>query len=139
MAAERVKRLKDLTDVLERLPQSPDRDRLLDEVRSRAVDLDTGVAPRAMLPIQEPAHAPVAPMPKPRRLSRVSLAAQPQRARAMEPALPPSAASPSTDREHVFWAAERLSLEESPEFPSSHHAPAQGGRAVRPWTLGLRG
>jgi hypothetical protein len=71
-------------------------------------------------------------MPKPRRLSRVSLAAQPQRARAMEPALPPSAASPSTDREQVFWAAERLSLEESPEFP-------QGGRAVRPWTLGLRG
>ncbi len=136
MAPERVKRLKDLTDVLERLPQSPDRDRLLGEVRSRAVDLDTGVAPRAMLPMQEPAHAPVAPMSSPRRLSRVSHAAKPQRARALEPALVPPAVTPSTDGEQVFWAAERLSLEESPE---SHHAPAQNGRAVPSWTLGLRG
>jgi hypothetical protein len=77
-------------------------------------------------------------MSSPRRLSRVSLAAQPQRARATEPALPPSAATPSTDRDQVFWATEHLSLEESPEFPSSDHAPAQGGRAVPPWTLGLR-
>jgi len=129
MAAERVKRLKDLMDVLLRLPESPDRDRLLSEVRSRAVDLDTGVAPRAMLPMREPAPAPVASMrPKRPRLGRVALAAQPQPARAAAPALPTSAATPATDREQVFWAAERFSLEES-----------HGDRAVRPWTLGLRG
>ena len=57
MAAERVKRLKDLTDMVLRLPESPDRDRLLHEVRSRAVDLDTGVTPRGMVPLREPAPA----------------------------------------------------------------------------------
>jgi hypothetical protein len=63
MAAKRVKRLKDLVDLLERLPASPDRDRVLSEVRSRAVDVDTGVTPRAMLPLREPAPAPVLPRP----------------------------------------------------------------------------
>ena len=61
MAAKRVKRLKDLVGLLERLPASPDRDRVLSEVRSRAVDLDTGVRPRAMLPVRDPTPPPVLP------------------------------------------------------------------------------
>src|SRR3954471_11199608 len=55
MAAKRVKRLKDLVELLEKLPATPDRDRMLSEVRSRAVDLETGVTPRAMLALREPA------------------------------------------------------------------------------------
>jgi hypothetical protein len=54
----RVKRLKDMVDRIERLPASEARDRLLSEVRSRAVDVDTGVTPRAMLPLREPAQPP---------------------------------------------------------------------------------
>ena len=70
MAAQRIKRLKDLVDMLERLPPSPDRDRVLSEVRSRAVDLDTGVTPRAMLPVREPSPPPVTPkLPVDERLS----------------------------------------------------------------------
>jgi hypothetical protein len=61
MAANRVRRLKDVVGLLERLPASPDRDRILSEVRSRAVDVDTGVAPRAMLPLREPTPALVGP------------------------------------------------------------------------------
>ena len=51
----RVERLKHLIAEIELLPVSPERERLLSEFRSRAVDVDTGVAPRAMLPMSEPA------------------------------------------------------------------------------------
>jgi hypothetical protein len=133
MAAERVQRLKGLTDMLMRLPPSPERDRLLDEVRSRAVDVDTGVTPRAMLPLREPSPPPApvaARMPERRQRSRVTFAAQPQRPRprAVEPT---PTAEPSRDSEPVFWSAERLSLDDSPRPHDDY--------AVPPWTLGLRG
>jgi hypothetical protein len=48
----RLERLRDLATRLEQLPASDARERMLAEVRSRAVDLDTGVKPRAMLPIE---------------------------------------------------------------------------------------
>jgi hypothetical protein len=133
MAAERVKRLKDLTDLLSRLPPSAERDRLLDEVRSRAVDVDTGVTPRAMLPLHEPALSPVPARVAPRSTerrgpNRVTFGAQPQRARAVEPT---PAAEPARHSEPVVWSAERLSLDDSP-LPHGDHA-------VAPWTLGLRG
>ena len=83
MAADRVKRLKDLIDVVMRLPESPDRDRLLSEVRSRAVDLDTGVTPRAMLPLREPAPVAVAP---PLRKRRAVMTPVPPRAPSPAPA-----------------------------------------------------
>ena len=54
-------RLKELLTRLEQLPASAKRNRMLSEVRSRAVDLDTGVAPRAMLPVHEPIHGPRRP------------------------------------------------------------------------------
>ena len=57
--ARRVRRLRDLIAQIESLPESPDRDRLLSEFRSRAVDIDTGVTPRAILPMREPAPASV--------------------------------------------------------------------------------
>jgi hypothetical protein len=48
----RLQRLRDLAARLEQLPASEARERMLTEVRSRAVDLDTGVKPRAMLPVE---------------------------------------------------------------------------------------
>ena len=134
MAAERVKRLKDLVELLERLPSSPDRDRVLSEVRSRAVDLDTGVTPRAMLPVREPAPPPV--LPKLRKRDRASiitgtvLSPPP----VDEPAGTRFASGASTDLEQAVCLDERLSLEDSPLADVR----ARDGRAVPPWTRGLR-
>lgn len=133
MAAKRIKRLKDLVDLLERLPASPDRDRVLSEVRSRAVDLDTGVTPRAMLPVREPAPPPVLPKP-PKRASSITWTAPAPPAPAVEFAHSPFALGLSKDLEQTVCLDERLSLEDSP-LP---HVRAQGDRAVPPWTLGLR-
>jgi hypothetical protein len=120
MAAERVKRLKDLVEMVMRLPESPERDRLLSEVRSRAVDIDTGVTPRAMLPLREPAAA--------------SLAALPKRRPAVQPRRAPAPPRPSLDSQPTWdtllGAAGHLSLDDSP--PGD-------GQPARPWTLGLRG
>ena len=136
MAAKRVKRLKDLIDLLERLPASPDRDRVLSEVRSRAVDVDTGVTPRAMLPVREPAPPPVLPRPPKRdRASNITRTAPPSPAPAIELARSPLPADRAKDLEQSLWVTnERLSLEDSP-LP---HVRSQGDRAARPWTLGLR-
>jgi hypothetical protein len=132
MAMERVKRLKDLMDVLMQQPASADRDRLLGEVRSRVVDLDTGITPRAMLPLREPPPpAPVAAMAQTRRA--VTLAPKPQAARAGT--LPAPTTKPPSRSEPVRWPADLLTLEDTP-LP---HSPAYGAQAERPWTLGLRG
>jgi hypothetical protein len=135
MAAKRVKRLKDLVDMLERLPASPDRDRVLREVRSRAVDVDTGVTPRAMLPVREPARPPVLPRPpKCDGASGITRTAPPPPARAIELAHSAFATDPSKNLEQTVCVDERLSLEDSP-LP---HVRAHGDRAIPPWTLGLR-
>src|SRR4051812_32253650 len=135
MAAKRVRRLKDLVALLERLPASPDRDRVLSEVRSRAVDVDTGVTPRAMLPVREPAPQPVAPTaPERERASSNTPTAPPPSAPAVEPAHSTFATGPSKDLEHTLPLDERLSLEDSP-LPRLR---ARSNRAVPPWTLGLR-
>jgi hypothetical protein len=69
----RRKRLKLLLDRLAQLPESPERARMLWEVRSRAVDLDTGVIPRAMVPVQAPILGPRRPAPR-RRLAGLAAA-----------------------------------------------------------------
>jgi hypothetical protein len=122
MATEsRVKRLRELIAELELLPVSPERDRLLSEFRSRAVDVDTGVTPRAILPLREiPATRP------------------PQRAvapKVTKAALPANAASRADEVDERLGADERLSLDDA----LRPQAPARGDRAVAPWTLGLRG
>jgi hypothetical protein len=134
MAAQRIKRLKDLVDRLERLPASPDRDRVLSEVRSRAVDLDTGETPRAMLPVREPSPPPVQPKPpkhgRPSSITRRGPLPSP----AARLAHSRFASAASTDLEQALCLDERLSLEESP-LP---YVRVQGDRAVPPWTFGLR-
>jgi hypothetical protein len=133
MAADRVKRLKDLIDVVMQLPESPDRDRLLSEVRSRVVDLDTGVTPRAMLPLREPALVPVAP-----RLLKRSAAMRPAPPRTPSPApAQPAPALRSTadlDWDKVLSETALLSLDDAPGcWPARH-----GDRSARPWAGGLR-
>jgi hypothetical protein len=129
MAAKRVKRLKDLADLLERLPASPDRDRVLSDVRSRAVDIDTGVTPRAMLAVREPAPPPVPPLqPKRDRASSTTGRRPRPPARAVDRARSAFATDPWKDLEQTLRAHEQLSLEDSP-LP---HIRAHGNRAVRP-------
>jgi len=64
VSEHRRERLKHLVDRLTQLPSSPERDRMLSEVRSRVVDLDTGVAPRAMLAVNAPILGPRRPPPR---------------------------------------------------------------------------
>jgi len=127
--AGRIKRLKELIAEIELLPASPERDRLLSEFRSRAVDVDTGVAPRAMLPMAEPVPAPV-------RAGRRPRMEPPVPAPALESALPAASPGARTDNlEEPFWVAEWLSLEDT----AAAAVKTRSGRDVPPWTLGLRG
>jgi hypothetical protein len=133
---ERLKRLKDLVDQLERLPASPDRDRVLAEVRSRAVDVDTGVTPRAMLPVREPTPPPSAPKPRPARYRPRVSTRPPSTVPAVQPARPALA---TTEGMGVLLWDDRLSLEDAPELAPLPHASTDPDGSVPPWTLGLRG
>jgi hypothetical protein len=137
----RVKRLREMVDQIERLPVSPDRDRLLSEVRSRAVDVDTGVTPRAILPLREPEPAPVLPRPPKRdRSTSITRMVPPPPAPAVEFARSASAAdSRYKPQEQPPWLDGRLSLEDSVQASPLPEVRGRGGRPVPPWTLGLRG
>jgi len=132
----RVQRLRELIAQLESLPASPDRDRLLNEFRSRAVDVDTGVTPRAVLPMREPGDALIVKS-RPREGSRgVPRAAPPAPALTVDQPRPAPVANPDATLDEPFWASERLSLDDSePAAPVG----SRGDRIVPPWTLGLRG
>jgi len=100
----RVKRLKDMVDQIERLPASEARDRLLNEVRSRAVDVDTGVTPRAMLPLREPAQPPMLRCQQKRRKTTIiRQVASPPPSPAVEPARRSATAERGTDAQHSVW------------------------------------
>ena len=137
MATEpRIQRLRDMVAQLERLPASPDRDRLLDEVRSRAVDVDTGVTPRSMLPMREPGPAPVITRPTPRHGAKITRRVAPWTpAPSAGSARRSDAAGPTNDPEQWPVPGGHLSLEDTPQ----PHVLVSGNRAVPPWTLGLRG
>ena len=151
----RVQRLRDMVDQIERLPESPERDRLLSEVRSRAVDVDTGVSPRAMLPLREPPLPPPPVLPRPAkrdkaRIIRRVVSRTP--AHAVESARHRSAAGPSVTPERSssmpsrqlkrsrtwtsFVLNDYLSLEDAPPLP---HIRVRGNLSAPPWTFGLRG
>ena len=138
MAVNRLKRLKDLVEQLERLPASPDRDRFLAEVRSRAVDVDTGVTPRAMLPMREPMPPPSAPKQRPERYRPRATTRTSSPARPVQPARPALAHATTDDLGVLLWD-DRLSLEDSPELAPLPHAPRKPDGSVPPWAFGLRG
>jgi hypothetical protein len=137
---QRVKRLRDLVAAIELLPVSPDRERLLSEFRSRVVDVDTGVTPRAMLPLRESAPAPVLRRPPQRdRAPSITRMAPPPPAPAVEFARPASAVSRSKNVEEPFLVDGRLSLEDSLRLSPLPHVRTRSEPDVPSWTLGLRG
>ena len=136
----RVKRLKDMVDRIERLPASEVRDRLLSEVRSRAVDIDTGVTPRAMLPLREPAQPPMLRWPPKRNKTTIirQVASHPP-SPAVESARRSSAAKRGTEPQQSVWLYDRLSLEHTLQLAPVPFVRVRGNRTVPPWTFGLRG
>jgi len=141
MATERrIRRLKDMVDRIERLPASEVRDRLLSEVRSRAVDVDTGVTPRAMLPLREPAPPPLLRRPPKRdRTTIISRAAPQPPTPAVEPARRSPAAGRGKEPQQSVWLDDRLSLEDTLQLSPLPYIRVRGNRTVPPWTFGLRG
>jgi len=139
MATEpRIQRLRDMVAQLERLPASPDRDRLLSEVRSRAVDVDTGVTPRSMLPMREPEPEPARAMtrPTPRHRAKIARRVAPWTpAPSAGSARHSDAAGPTNDPEQWPVLGGHLSLDDTPQ----PDVLVSGNRIVPPWTLGLRG
>lgn len=137
----RIKRLREMVDQVERLPASADRDRLLSEVRSRMVDVDTGVTPRAILPLRE--QEPVAALLRPAKVERpssITSTPPPPPAPAVELALSASAQSGGDEpQEQPPSLDELLSLEDSLQDSPLPAVRGRGGRPVPPWTLGLRG
>jgi hypothetical protein len=159
---DRLAQLRALLNRLERMPASPDRDHMLAEVRSRAVDLDTGIAPRPMRPLESASMTlepeAVAPKPAAKTAPPAPVPARTPAKPAVRRVAPPRAAAPVVRREPVAeppaWeatfpaskAAEvrvdllslggLLSLDD--EVPAT--VPVEGERpANRPWAGGLRG
>jgi hypothetical protein len=153
---DRLEQLRVMVERLEGLPASENRDWMLREVRSRAVDLDTGVRPGPVRPIHHNVEidhaAPRAP--------RGSAPARPARTRSGRPAvalrLPPGVPTAlvrarSSDRAPRYGPAptggraeprdhadplgvdERLSLDDQPAGE-----PVDSGHASPPWARGLR-
>jgi hypothetical protein len=129
-----------MVERIERLPASEARDRLLSEVRSRAVDVDTGVTPRAMLPLCEPAPPPMLRRPLTRDKTTIIRRAAPQLpTHAVEPARRSPAAKRGTEPQQPVWLDDHLSLEDTLQLAPLPHVRVRGNRAVPPWTFGLRG
>ena len=136
---DRLMRLKDLVERLERLPASPERDRVLGEVRARAVDVDTGEQTSPMkfvdpVPPAPGSQLPRTPAPAPMRSSfavPAPRAGGPRQAPAER--VTPSAEAAAETFQLLEGVGEWLSLDDSSAPPTGE--PLQ----ARPWTLGLRG
>ena len=142
----RLERLRDLLARLERLPASAQREWMLQEVRARLVDVETGAEPHPMRALhEEPVATPVTgtrPVPR-SRPKRARAAASPRLLpEDSTPELPPSL--PAASRvdgpdptvamlgdDEVLW------LNDGPEPTESD--PADGSTGVAPWRRGLRG
>jgi len=148
----RLAQLRVLLDRLERMPASPDRDYMLAEVRSRAVDIDTGIAPRPMRPLEsamtlDPEHeaivvkrTPKAAPPKPaqrRPATPPAPAPSPPRA-AGAPAWQVTLPKPAVPDDSVDLLALDGLLSLGDDTPAPEAADSET-RTSRPWAGGLRG
>lgn len=123
MADGRLERLRETVARLERMPASEERDRLLAEVRSRIVDVDTGFTPQPMRVVEpEPPDEPEPPARVP--------PAKPKPP-AVAPAPPPQPAPRPAADDPLETGAARLSLEETGEGDDPEDPGA--------WRKGLRG
>jgi len=146
----RLTQLRALVDRLERLPASKGRDWMLQEARSRLVDVETGDEPRPMRTLDEesPARPPERPgsgtgngravkrpSSKPARARTPLRQTQPKVSTQQTPRSVPSAEtdeSPAT-----FGTDELLWLGDPPGDISAE--PGDGSAKPRPWRRGLRG
>ena len=133
----RLKKLRDLVAQLERLPDSAERERMLREVRGRIVDLDTGVAPRPMRPVEDESAADV-------RRPRALPLPEPVRPVQVPPDVPASVPRADVEDESssigivdllALGVDDLLSLDD----PAPSGPERDGGPAAPPWTRGLRG
>lgn len=146
----RLRRLRELLDQIERLPASHESERMLREVRARIVDVDTGVAPREMLPVDPDPTTAIVSAPPTAHTPKVIASPPPVRrkpvpeapAEVVSPAGDGSAAAASAFGDDGDWLSraatdEVLSLADSaPLLPAGE---ARAGLDRRPWTRGLRG
>jgi hypothetical protein len=146
---QRLERLHLLLNRLERLPASPDRERMLYEVRVRAVDVETGVPPRPMRPsdadatTSAPEHvrsrpAKVKRMPPPTVSERTSRPPEVCREAPVPPTedtLDRAPLAEHRDAVDLLAAGGLLWLEELPGEAS----PAPRPTPSPPWARGLRG
>ena len=121
---ERVRHLRDLADRLALLPATEARDKVLRQVRARAVDVDTGSTtspvPFGLVNTRDAADA--APVPPPARVV-------PAKDR---PARRPRAPTPVLPSNDILIADGSLSLED-------RTVPSPGSGAPGAWVRGLRG
>ncbi len=139
---DRLEQLFVLIGQLEGMPASAERDWMLAEIRSRAVDLETGVAPRALraLPRDEAlagGQPPPAARPRYTRQAQIRPAAPTVRstspARRVEPASPPSRVIARAEHENA------TSLLVEGRVLCLDDPPATASGESRPWAGGLRG
>jgi hypothetical protein len=123
----RLTRLRAVIAHLERLPDSPRREWMLEEARARMVDVETGEATRPMRPLpDESAPAEVErPPAKPARIPRAQV----------EPSAEPVPEDPPPSPPARLGPDEVLSLGDAPEEP----VPPPPGDDPDGWRRGLRG
>jgi hypothetical protein len=136
---DRLDQLRRLLDRLERMPASADRDWMLAEVRGRAVDVETGIAPAPLRALpQDELEAEIAaersPRPAPVKTHRRKPSRRGQRARLGQPAvrMPPVAT-------HERGHEEVVDLLQQGGVMCLDDAPAAATGASRRWSGGLRG
>ena len=148
----RLRRLRELLDQIERLPASYESERMLREIRARIVDVDTGVTPRAMLPVDPDPTLAFEPAPPTAHMPRAVASAPagrrpPPGRRKPVPEAPAEVGSPSEAVASTFgddgdWLSRAATDEVLSLADSAPHLPAGEARAEldrRPWTRGLRG
>jgi hypothetical protein len=134
---QRLDQLRALLARLERLPTSTEQEWMLSEARARAVDVETGVRPRPMRPLNADKAPDMLATAEPRLpASRPSRATTRRRA-PIGP--PPWRAMPPVDCRSGSGSDGRVDLLEGGGLLCLEDPPADAGCARRPWAGGLRG
>src|SRR5689334_7079366 len=139
---DRLEQLRALLVRLERMPASAARDRILSEVRARAVDVETGERPAAMRAVPEDGAEPeipeAPPKRKPRPAPRRPVARAPWGALCVKPAPPASCPSPAPARRREVRESVVDLLEQGGVLCLDDQLPADEEKSRR-WSGGLRG
>jgi hypothetical protein len=141
----RLMQLRALVDRLERFPASPRREWMLQEARSRMVDVETGDEPRPMRTLRDASAEPPSELPGRRAggnraVKRPSAAPAPVAAQAPPPSAPERAPSRSAGSEPTadsLFTDEVLWLGDPTDDTAADAGSDSTG--IAPWRRGLRG